>query len=649
MGTTGTTRDLTLEQAEAVLVCQAFTYDTEQEMTKQCQLLNMKSFQCGIILLSTANGDPYMAPLPYALLFNELTTVTTWCCTAETNKDGVFHVHAMFQTTARTDSMRRSIGSAHERLRNAEQFKEAFGDLASIDVLKLERCHKPESMLAYMMKHPGWICSNSLRLIHTMNSLDQYGRTDRFRPSTEEVVETVEMNPMTSEIVDAIIQTGSKCLEDLMRHAPQVLSKYLHRPGLSQIITNCLIYVKATSATWSISSFAKFDIWPGTIHRVLLFQGIPPAEFDPIFHKWITKADSKKNTICISGPSNTGKSAFISGLKQCISWGEIVNSNTFAFEGLQEAVIGIWEEPLCSTELAEKAKQVLEGMQTAIPVKYRKPFMLPRTPIIITTNHPLWRFCTNEEDMFRNRMWIFEFNHQMKDQPYFPRTSEHSCECSHCATSRGSSSPHGESSPGRMPTANEPLSPGEQSIWTQPESEMGSGSLSDPGEGTSWSHYSTPGSSSTSTDVQRTDTARSSIRSCTTAEYHMGHLLGPIDSGNRDDRTKSRAGEHVESDDHTRSHGHVSRGNGNRGGRGRAKLRRRGTITADIRQYGHVSTLVGMGHTPKTQSQISIPTKKRKLDRPMDPTVANPNKIPLYVPSKQDWQQYLSYLYHWYG
>lgn len=613
----------------------------------------MKQWQCCILQLCDSNGDPFTGALCYSLFLNNLNPISSWIATAEINKEGIFHVHALLQTSQRSDSVRRTMNTVWQSLNINDAFTQRFGQDTTMDCLKLQRCYKPSSMFAYIMKKPIWVLSNTERLLQLCFDVNSWKLNARFQQNKENESPSTspDMNTMTKEIVDIIIANNCKSFEECLRADPQTMSKYLHRPGLMSVIQNCLTFVKATGGGWSLKLFDQYEPRPDQIHKCLLFQGILPSEFDYIFFRWITKQDSKRNTIIIQGPSNTGKSAFLSGLKLCIPWGEIVNTNSFAFEGLIDSVMGCWEEPLCSSELAEKAKQVLEGMPTSIPVKFKKPHLLPRTPIFITTNHNLWRFCQQEEEMFRNRCWIFWFNYQCKDSPYFCRTCEYSCECYCCTASRSGSSPDGESSSCRVQRENEPLFTGEhgiirtdsgrietENVWT--------GSMCRAGEGISRGYDCTSGCCSSSTEECSTNTTRPAVSSSSTIERNMGcrSITGSIHTDNGNDSSESNTKQYVESNNSTRSNGSNSSGNGNRGGKHKFKRKHtRGNGTS--RKQSIRSNQLGLLVCSETfEETIPIQTKQSRLDREMG-TITNP----MTVPSKQDWQQYLRFLTKKYG
>lgn len=408
--------------------------------------MNAQTWQAGVLSISFPNGGgmPVNDPKPYALCLANIKSVKAWILCGEHNTEGIFHVHAMALTLQRSDSFRRSI--EREWFTNRIMFMEdpIEHEDPILDVLKMQKCHKPESLISYMCKDPLWICTSDSHYTNIMTSVYVFDMGERFRIKQQEKLAREQanegnVNKIVSDVLNVIYDHSCKTIEDCMKCAPDIMSQYLHRAGFSSIINNCLTFVQATASSWSLNRIAnKHAPDPSAIHNCLLHQGLDVTTFDVSFYKWVTKALPKHNTFVLWGPSNTGKSAFISGFKQCVQWGEIVNSNNFAFEGLIGNGFGIWEEPLISPELAEKAKQIFEGMECSIPIKFKKPAKLQRIPIIMTTNHAPWRFCTHEEDMFKNRMFIFHWNNDTSSGILTYRNSCSSCSCSSCKRSCGS-------------------------------------------------------------------------------------------------------------------------------------------------------------------------------------------------------------------
>nr|WPD49025.1 MAG: nonstructural protein 1 [Protoparvovirus sp.] len=644
LGVTGTSRDISAQQAETILINKDYVASPMPLVESQCRNINMKTFQCCILQLSNYDGTPIDEPIAYALLLNELTCVDNWIITGETNDDKIFHCHCLLKTNSRSDSSRRSIYTAHTNIRNNDTMLYYCNGDSTLDVLKIQKCHKPDSLLAYALKNPQWVMSNHDKYLQLSYDIEQHELNARFKQEKSTEIGTPEMSPIAQEIISIIIQHSCKSIEDIFRNAPDIMCKYLQKPGLNTIVQNCLSFVKATKGSWSLKNFEHFEPDPETIHKYLLHQGIQPSDFDQKFHSWITKKSGKKNTILLYGPSNTGKTSFITGLKANVPWGECINGTTFNFEALVDQYMAVWEEPLIGPETAEKFKQIAEGIPTSIPIKYRKPYLLDRTPLMMTSNHHPWRFCTSEQDAMQNRMFIFNCNHAVQDSYYYPRASEQSCKCRYCTASRGGAHDDGVASLANVQRAKQPLSTGEQSIRTDPINTMGSGSVLDPGEGTSSSNNSTRGSTSNSTDISSTNTTITTCSSSSTIEQYF-RPGGRTESSSSSDRiynTGSVTEQHVESkinrgcDDSDSSRDGTTDRDNRRGRTGKVTQKRHNTVQLDTSKRG-------------TQKKtVQIRAKQPKLDRSMGAKVGA-NKLIMFIPSKEDWQTYLSYLHHIYG
>nr|QKE54974.1 MAG: nonstructural protein [Parvoviridae sp.] len=646
VGRNGTGIDLTRDQAETLLIPKKITPQSEEQLIRQLKIYNMQQQICGIIQMSTQLHDPYTDPLLYAWYFNDLQTVTKWCCTAEYNSDGVFHVHAMFKTPQRPDALRRSMLTTLQRLNQSPFFMKTFGQDVTIELIKLQKCHKAEGMLPYMMKGPIFTLSNDDAYLQTLSDIVVHDLHLRFVKPQEPNNDPPQMNPMIEEITTVIMAHHCKSFEDCIRACPEIMAKYLHKPGFPNIVNNCLTYVKETSSAFNITVYEKYEPEPECMHQIMLHQGVQPEIFDKCFYDWITKADSKRNTFVLYGPSNTGKSAFIKGLKEILPWGEVCNSNTFAFEGMLHGTWAAWEEPLLSPELCEKAKQIMEGMTCMIPVKFKKPATLERTPLFITTNHPIWRFCSSEEEALRNRIFLFEWTQPVKDTNYYPRTSERCCKCCYCRASRGGETTPSSRSPDRMPTSDESIHTPEQSIGTDITTTMGSGSLSSTGSRISGS------TSTTSSETTQCHANTSGYRSSTssTDDRHIdrpGCSYGSSSTSNRADSPIPGPSTVMEPTVHRR---HNERNLESFGGtitRKRTFTGRGKRTTTPIPTNSNIQPMVPK-HSSQTQIKTKIRSKKSRLDQQLGSKVGA-IKLPLFVPSKENWLGYLSYLSYRYA
>nr|WPV87712.1 nonstructural protein 1 NS1 [Chaphamaparvovirus anseriform 9] len=588
--------------------------------------MNMRAYIGGVLMVTDGDGNVIENPVIYANLLNNMTCNDEWICIGEKNKDEIFHVHTIARTGVRTDSYRRTALSVWKTIQNATAILDEYG-ACTLDMVKCQKAHKVTALLEYMCKCPEWICSTSDRLLQLTYDIIEWDMCSRFRGEPEPQPNIDKANPMIQEILQCIMENGCKSVEDVMKRGSDLVVKHLHRPGISTIIQNCITYARCTGQQWNLRQFAGFQPDPGLIHGCLLTQGIAPSDFDYNFWQWITKKHTKRNTIHVLGASNTGKSSFIAGLGKVCPGGEVVNGVSFNFEGLIEMYWGKWEEPLCAPEIVEKFKQISEGMQCAIPVKFKKPYMLPRTPIYITTNAPIWTWCQNAKGPLLNRMWCYEFNYDMSDGVFNPRCSESSCKCRYCELSRGGKDPASISTISRVQSSKQSISECMDAGLGNSKSTMGSGSMSE--------RTGSSGSTSTTSSSSRESSSNTTARGSTSST--ISNISGSDSkhgSSNTDERVHTSTGstecmvsirtKRNNGDDSTRS--------------GRCRDRRHGS-RRDSKQDAILQTMVSMGTTGDTQSKMEIPTKKSKMDKSV---------VTLTVPDKPDWQGYLAYLYRKY-
>lgn len=622
-------------------------------------------FQCwfGVVLGFCKKDGTFIhfeTPNAIGFMLSLLKTVQGFMVSCETNSDGVPHYHVLMRTMSRSDAIRRSIEKCFNTTKLA--FMSDIGDPDPIlNVLKIQKVHKPTSLAAYIVKDPLWILSDKTDLLTYLYNLWEQHAGERFLLQKQEKnrrkqvlgPDLIGAAKITEEVLTVIYDNQCKTVEDVFRANPQIVVQYLHKPGFTGIINNCLSFVTATQGEWSFKNNAdRREGDPSEIHRVLSHQEIDIASFDYHFWKWITKNSGKKNTFVLFGPSNTGKSAFINGLKGIFDWGEICNGSIFCFEQLVDKKLGIWEEPLISSEGAEKFKQISEGMICSVPIKYKKPVKLQRIPILVTTNHALWRFCSHEEDAFKNRMYIFPWNQSTSDGYLHFRSWDPGCKCSSCK--RGQCSEDVTNTRTISSMSREEQSIQSMGRGDQYRCNMGNRSpRSLPGgtdsgnqcmEGTSGEfsgvHYtqltiSTSRSESSSTistgfRSSTCSTTSDSMGSC--REYRSSYSSIRIQSGGCGDAESMESRQHRRSDDE--NSGGI-RSNGDRSGHD--------SISGGTRRkHSEIQELeLVLEQTPK-KTRNTMETQQCTMGEQMVTMKCNP-------PGKKDWEEYLSYLYKVYS
>lgn len=310
---------------------------------------------------------------------------------SERSGEGVLHWHMIWLTSKRTDNAKRILQSKLNII--SDKFSIACQQTKSF-----------KNLLRYILKEPITlgVCNSQQLLDYCLHILRDtpYKKQD----STS--------NPMVTDILKAMETYRIYNYEELLKQCPNVMIKYLHKPNLESIIQNCKMFLLKPGNTKLILERAVgnqklypfFRIWAFLDH-----QGIEPGDFILDFYNVFFKLTDKHNVIAIQGGSNAGKTTFIRPLLDLFNFGEVVSGGQFMFQNCINKEILIWEEPLIGHDFVEMCKRVFEGMSTQVPVKYRAPQTLHRTPILITTNKDIWHYSTADEDALRNRMLLYYF------------------------------------------------------------------------------------------------------------------------------------------------------------------------------------------------------------------------------------------------
>lgn len=129
----------------------------------------------------------------------------------------------------------------------------------------------------------------------------------------------------------------------------------------------------------------------------------------------MNKTYPKINTLNIRGPPGSGKTYFIETIgKLCWFTGRCDSSinkfTQFPFEHMLGKRLTIFNEFNLAPSFKDVVKEILEGANITINVKYRSRCILERTPIIITTNN-YWELDHPEVDRqaFEQRMISYEW------------------------------------------------------------------------------------------------------------------------------------------------------------------------------------------------------------------------------------------------
>lgn len=124
-------------------------------------------------------------------------------------------------------------------------------------------------------------------------------------------------------------------------------------------------------------------------------------------HNIFNRGATKQNTVHICGPPNCGKTYFADWASSFyINVGQIGNFNRYSNFPLNDAPnrrILVWNEPNVEPSAFDTVKMLTGGDPLPANVKYQSGAVIDKTPVIITTNTPLFA----EEDMVWKSRCIF--------------------------------------------------------------------------------------------------------------------------------------------------------------------------------------------------------------------------------------------------
>lgn len=157
--------------------------------------------------------------------------------------------------------------------------------------------------------------------------------------------------------------------------------------------------------------------------RLIMEQMVDPhrcIEFVQNVLDVIDKVNPKVNALVIVSPPSAGKTFFIESLLAAVwSRGFVRNQKKFGDQFPYQDAVGCraieWNECVLEGDSAtETAKQLWEGHNITVNVKYEKGATLTRTPLFVSANSPPWTFVKKEEKAFRDRC----FYHLWSRQPW---------------------------------------------------------------------------------------------------------------------------------------------------------------------------------------------------------------------------------------
>lgn len=122
--------------------------------------------------------------------------------------------------------------------------------------------------------------------------------------------------------------------------------------------------------------------------RLSIYQGYDPKYTARMILCWLSGKTGKKNALYFYGPANTGKTMMAESICKMVGiYGNVNHTNkNFPFNDCHNKAILWWEECMMLEEYVEPAKCILGGSAVRVDKKNHDSLLLPKTPIVITSN-----------------------------------------------------------------------------------------------------------------------------------------------------------------------------------------------------------------------------------------------------------------------
>uniref|UniRef100_A0AAU7E1K9 NS1 protein n=1 Tax=Miniopterus bat parvovirus TaxID=3141923 RepID=A0AAU7E1K9_9VIRU len=289
--------------------------------------------------------------------------------------------------------------------------------------LNMEQVKSCGSYINYLKKNPYYLFTDDLEVaqmyvhfdrthIFPENSRPKFSGVNNYATSGNQHVLAFFNDKLKDGCIDL-----EMCLQD-----PRAVN-YLANTQLKVLFSNAQSFFFANrkfidSILEITNKFVKQPMYKKCICPViemLQYQNINIQQFEENFMKWLL-ADSKKNTLIFIGPPDTGKSVFASSLHNCFRYANrLANDGLFTFANAINADCIYHEEPFITQETMQTAKLIYEGNpSTPISIKNLSAKRLnKKIPVIISTNHPITKYCSSEEGAINARCHSIQFKNNV--------------------------------------------------------------------------------------------------------------------------------------------------------------------------------------------------------------------------------------------
>lgn len=245
-------------------------------------------------------------------------------------------------------------------------------------------------------------------------------------------------------LVDSILRYGSPSLNDFERKAADEpgLRRIIFKQNYQQLSRTALALAKHKVHDMPFIALAQKAYQEETAHmrysqclsiqesfewyqRILEYNDIDMYDFSHFIFQIMDKKLTKINTVILKGPPNAGKTLIAESIaKAAIFYCNIQKfskGQNFVFMDAVGVRCCMINEPRFTDEWVESLKNIFEGCPVHVDVKFLSGQMLERTPVVITTNHPLSMYVQNGKDIAqsafdaRSKTFLFSQFQDLKD------------------------------------------------------------------------------------------------------------------------------------------------------------------------------------------------------------------------------------------
>lgn len=187
--------------------------------------------------------------------------------------------------------------------------------------------------------------------------------------------------------------------EQMVNACPELVVMMESQPGGARLLQQTLqmAHVKIVQTYTAIEYIRKLypdeEVEPeNKVFHLLNTQGYNAWQVGHWVCTVLNKEAGKQNTISFFGPASTGKTNLAKAIVNTVKLYGCVNhqNKNFVFNDCAAKLVVWWEECVMNSEWVEQAKCCLGGTEFRIDRKHQDSQLLPKTPVIISTNNNIY-------------------------------------------------------------------------------------------------------------------------------------------------------------------------------------------------------------------------------------------------------------------